>query len=190
MDIIQLAMVLLSFVGIILLGVTYFYIDKLEKMPCECARHPYQRFVKTYPLFAIAYLALTMFLLPSVGAGKMLGGVLAVAQFIYTIATIAFFIMALMYIRYLKAAKCACSESMTREIIYIWSILELVILLSLIVVGVIMFIVSGAFALAVGTVGKVNDSARTVQEAAVNPLKSARKVPGALRKTLKSLKMK
>ena len=37
-----------SSIGIILLILTYTYIDKLERIGCDCAKHPNRDFVKNY----------------------------------------------------------------------------------------------------------------------------------------------
>ena len=191
MDLVQLASVIGGFIGIILLAVTWAYIDKLEKIGCACAAHPYQRFVKVYPAVAIVYLLLTMFIPPSMAVrtfGPMAGSVLMLLKVVYAVATLIFFVIALMYVRYLKAVKCACSEDVRREVLYWWAIIEIVILASLVVFGILFYVLGGAFALAMGTAGKVAGASDTIRESAVNPLKSARKVPAALKKTLKSMR--
>jgi len=52
--------VILQLVIIILFGVTYMYIHKMEQAGCECAMHPYRNFIKYFPIFAVLYLLLTM----------------------------------------------------------------------------------------------------------------------------------
>lgn len=191
MDMIQIVSLIAGFIGIVLMFVTYLYIDKLEKIGCACAAHPYQKFVKNYPLFAIAYLAITMFLPPSIMAarsGTAVGATLMAASFIFTIATVVFFVLALMYVRYLKVAKCACSEDVRREVLYWWALAELVILFMLVLIPIMFAVLAGAFALTVGTAGKISAASGQVREAAVNPLKSARKVPAAFKKSLKAMR--
>lgn len=191
MDLIQIVSMLFGVVGIILMAVTYMYMDKLEKIGCACAAHPYQKFVKNYPLFAIIYILLTMFLPPSLVAarsGSAMGALMLALQFIFSIASVVFFVLALMYVRYLKDAKCACSEDVRREVLYWWSILELVILGMIVVLPLMFAVLGGAYALTVGTVGKVSGSYGQVREAVVDPIKSARKVPGAFKKTLKAIR--
>lgn len=181
---------LLSVLGLILLVVSYTYIDKLEKIDCKCAEHPYRKFIKNYIVFAIVFL-LVLMVLPANKAAKMFGGVgsavYIIATLLFTVASIVFFVYALMYVRYLMKAKCMCSEDMRRTTLYVWSIAELVILGILVVIPLLAIV-------AVTTVGMVRSGAReitrvspTVVEAVSNPLKSARRVPTALRRELKAL---
>lgn len=189
MDIVQIASFLLSFVGIALLFATYLYVDKLEKIGCACAEHPYQKFVKNFPIFAIVYLAITMFLPPSLAAqrfGLSVGGVLLTLKALFAVAAIVFFAMALKYVRYLKEAKCACSEDVRREVLYWWAIVELVLLGVAVVLPILFAVLAGAYALTTGTVKDVVKSSGEVRDTVVNPIKSVRKFPASLKKTLKA----
>ncbi len=179
-----------SLIGIILLGLTYTYIVKLENTGCECAEHPYRDFVKKYSLFAIGFLLVTMFL-PIQAVVKALGPtgamVYMLIKVIYTLATFVFFVLAFIYVRYLTVEKCKCSEDVRREILYIASILEIVLLSAFFVIPLVVFVLTGAYALAIGSVKFVDGKFDVVKEAAVNPLASAKKVPKALSKTVRKL---
>lgn len=133
-----LFIVLWNIILIALFLTTYMYVDKLEKTACECAVHPYRNFVKWFPLYAIAYIVIFMFLpfnlFESVfgPAGTLIQGILAT---LFGIVSIVFFVLAFIYSRWLMTEKCKCSEDTRREVIYYWSMLTIVLLVALTVVS-------------------------------------------------------
>lgn len=191
MDLAYIAGIIGGFIGIILLFTTYMYIDKLEKMGCICAEHPYRKFIKGYCIFAIIFLAVTMFL-PAEAVAKALGpmgvAVLTIAKIFYVFATIVFFILALIYVRYLVKEKCKCSEDIRRDILYVWAILEIVILTAIVLIPLVKGVMISSY-MFVATQGKnVASYQGVVRSAAVNPLASIRKVPKALKDNFKKVK--
>jgi hypothetical protein len=195
----------LSIIGVVLMGLTYTYIDKLERINCACAEHPYKKFIKNYIIFAICFLLITAFLPPSmiVGAiGPIYGMIYLAIKWIYVIATIVFFIYALRYVQYLTREKCKCSEDIRRDVLYWWSIIQLVIFSILVLLPFIVMMASGAFALAVKS-GKsaISNLDKTVMMTTVNPIKGVKKATSelqndivigskSLKKTMKSLQSK
>jgi amino acid transporter len=187
MDPIRLAHLIGSIIGIFLLALTYTFMDKLEKIGCACAEHQYRKFVKIYPIVAIVFLLITMFVQPE-ALGKSMLPVFALLKFAYIITTIVFFVLALIYVRYLKTAKCQCSEDIRREVLYIWSILEIILMVSLVVFYMLEAVLSSGSALAMATFKGVNRSYNTVREAAVNPISAVRKLPASLRKNARTIR--
>lgn len=195
----------LSIIGVVLMALTYTYIDKLERIKCACAEHPYKNFIKKYIIFAICFLLITAFLPPSMVVGFLgpaYGLVYLIVKWIYVIATLVFFIYALRYVQYLTREKCKCSEDIRRDVLYWWSIIQLVIFSILIVLPFILMFTTGAFALAMKS-GKsvVSNLDKTVMMTTVNPSKGVKKASSALRsdvsmasrslkKTMKSLRSK
>jgi hypothetical protein len=181
---------LLSIVGLILLVVSYTYIAKLEQIDCKCAEHPYRNFIKGYIIFAIIFLLLMM-VFPASKAGKMFGMtgafIYATLAFLFTISSVVFFVYALMYVRYLMKAKCMCSEDGRRTALYVWSIAELVILGIIVVIPLIAILAITTIGLITGGVKQISRVSPSVVEAVSNPLKSSRRVPGILRRELRSL---
>lgn len=181
---------LLSVLGLVLLVVTYTYINKLEQIDCKCAEHPYRRFIKGYIIFAIVFLLLLM-VFPASKASKMFGvtgGMLyALATLAFTVSSIVFFAYALMYVRYLMRAKCMCSEDNRRTALYVWSIAELVILGVIVVIPLLAILVITTIGLVTGGVKQVSKASPSVIEAVSNPLKSARRVPSTLRRELNAI---
>lgn len=169
----------LSVIGVVLMGLTYTYIDKLERIKCACAEHPYKNFIKKYIIFAICFLGVTAFLPPTrvVGMfGPMYAMVYLAIKWIYVIATIVFFVYALQYVRFLTREKCKCSEDIRREVLYWWSITELVILSVLVVLPFLIVFVTGGLALTISS-GKsaLSNLDKAVMMTAVNPVKGAKK---------------
>lgn len=195
----------LSIIGVVLMALTYTYIDKLERINCACAEHPYKNFIKNYIIFAIIFLLITAFLPPSIVVGflgPIYGLVYLIIKWVYVIATLVFFIYALRYVQYLTREKCKCSEDIRRDVLYWWSIVQLVIFSILIVLPFILMFTTGAFALAMKS-GKdvVSNLDKTVMMTTVNPVKGVKKASSAfrgdvsmasssLKKTMKSLKSK
>jgi len=186
-----LAYTLMSILGIVLMVTTYMYIQKLERIACQCAEHPYRKFIKNYILFAIGFLVVTTFVPPAV-ADKLFGANFAVVykliQVLYGFATVIFFIYALLYVRYLVKEKCKCSEDVRREVLYYWSIAEIVIIGVVLVLPWISKIVLGSLGVMMSATKDLLRKESVVREAAVNPLKAARKLPASLKKTAKSFR--
>lgn len=186
-----LAYTLMSILGIVLMVVTYMYILKLERVACQCAEHPYRNFIKNYILFAIAFLVVTTFVPPAV-ADKLFGANFAVVykliQVLYGFATVIFFVYALLYVRYLVKEKCKCSEDVRREVLYYWSIAEIVIIGVVLVLPWISKIVLGSLGVMMTATKDLLGKESVVREAAVNPFKAARKLPSSLKKTVKSFR--
>jgi uncharacterized membrane protein YuzA (DUF378 family) len=122
--------------NLILIGLfltTYAYIDHLEKIGCECATHPYRNFVKWFPLWAVAYIIIFMFLpfnlVESIfgSAGAMIHATIVA---LFGIVAIVFFVLAFIYTRWLMMEKCKCSEDIRRDVIYWWSMLTIILLVA------------------------------------------------------------
>lgn len=190
LDIAYIVSVIGGLIGIVLLGTTWFYLDKLENTGCACAEHPYRNFLKNYAVFAIAYVAITMFFPPAVTIPKLglIGGAIyAGVNVLFSVATLVFFVLAIIYARYLMKEKCKCSEDVRREVLYYWSILEVVILGSMLLLTLITPVITNAFALVASTTDHVGKAAANIRDAVVNPIGSATKVPQHLKKLAKGV---
>lgn len=173
-----------SVVGILLMGVTYTYIDKLEKVDCACAEHPYKKYIKNYIVFAIIFLLVTAFLPPKLIIkmfGELAGIVYMLIKWIYIFATFIFFIYALQYVRFLMREKCKCSEDIRREVLLWWSIAEIIIYISLIFLPLTISLVSSSVAITLQSSKKLSN---VVMESSVNPIKSLSKIPKSLQKSV------
>jgi len=191
MDISQMLAIAISFLGIFLLLMIYTYIDKLEKTGCECSESPYRSFIKNFPIFAVLYLILTI-ALPAGVAISMFGSSGAMIYMLiraaFFVLFFIFFVLVIVYVRGLITAKCECSEDIRREVMYIYAILE-VVLLSLSVVFVLLeSIVQGAFAIGMNTVKTMSNDYGEVNDTVKNPLKALTKIPKNMSKISNSLK--
>lgn len=188
MYIIQLV---LGFLGLFVLGLTYTYIDKLEKTGCACAEHKYRKFIKNYTIFAIVFIALVMFVPPGLVTkyfGEVGAFVFGGAKILYAIASIAFYIMVIVYARFLMKEKCKCSEDIRREIMFIYSILELLMIAFSITIGIFSFVVATSVGLAASVMKEGAKHADTIMEASVDPINSAKKVSKKIGKSLKKFR--
>lgn len=191
MDLAYIFQVVFGFLGIFVLALTYTYVDKLEKTGCACSEHKYRKFIKNFPLFAIAFIALLMFVPPSTFAsvlGPMGALALKAVKGLFLVASITFYVMAIIYTRYLMKEKCKCSEDLRREVLFAYSILELVLAGVLIFVGVFSAVFMSGIAMASSVLNEGSKHADTMIENTVNPLKSAKKVSKKLGKSLKSFR--
>ena len=145
-------------------------------------RTPYRKSIKTYLVFAIVYFLVTVFLPPALAVdllGPIGGLAYVVADLVFTVVSLVFFVLMMRYINYLSVEKCKCSEGNTREILYIYSILEVILLSLLVIVPILTSIIKGAYGLAVTTVKSVQGKTGTVNDAVFNPLSGINKAPRA-----------
>ena len=165
------------------------YINKLENINCPCAEHPYRNFLKYYLIVSIVILTINMFI-PFVQPNAAVSGFLGFFLLLWVVATVAFYIMAVMYVRYLVKAKCECSEDVRRQVLYIWSILELCLIGVLFMLPLLIFIIFGSMSLALSSASGFKALPASVLESKVSPLKSLRKVPSSLRDSIKKVASK
>lgn len=191
MDISHIVSAVVGILGIFLLAMTYTYIDKLEKTGCACAEHPYKKYIKGYTIFAIVFLLINMVFPPALAAktlGVSVGRIYGLITIPYYIATVAFFIMALIYVRYLIKEKCKCSEDVRRDVLYIWAILEIVLISALFIIPLLGFLINGSLMVASSAFSVGSKSATSIRDAAVDPVSSALKVGDSVKKSLKKLR--
>jgi len=190
MDNVQsMAKLIASMIGIILMVVTYTYIQKLEQISCKCSEHPYRNYIKSYIMFAVVFLLFTMFVTPAT-ATRMFGTgfaiVLTVAELLFGLATFVFLIYALQYVRFLMKEKCKCSEDLRREVLYVWSILQIILIsINFILPWIVGIALSGLGVVLSGSKDLLSLEPGVVREATMNPLKSMRRLPASLKKTSK-----
>lgn len=185
MEISYIVSVINSLIGVLLLALTYTYLDKLEKIGCWCAEHKYRNFIKTFTMVAIVYLVLTMFIPPAQLArmfGQPVGQALQLLHFLFAIAFIFYVVASIMYVRYLMKEKCRCSEDIRREILYFVSILEVLILFTAVVALFLASITSSALVLTMNTYKDAKAYENTVIDTMRNPLTAAKKLPGSFKK--------
>lgn len=113
-------MILIAIVVITLQAISFNYIHKLEQVGCECAKGWKRDFIFWYLVVSIFY---WIFMITVLAFGDSWGIMSTVPMFIFKIlfnlGTIAFVIITLMYVSYLKKEKCKCSESSGRVVLQI-----------------------------------------------------------------------
>lgn len=167
---------------IVLYGLTYAYIDKMERAGCACSVHPYRNFVKMYPLFAIGYLVLTIFAPLFIGKSSAFAMVMQLLNFMFTIGSIIFFITAIKYAEYLIREKCRCSEDTRREMLYYWSIVHLGLILAGVVLVLIGILLSSMTLTSLASAKTVQTSYADASKSVRNPVSTAMSIPSRLKK--------
>lgn len=186
MDIAWVVGTILSMIGLVILAMFYFYLDKLEKIGCACAEHKYRSFIKKFTVVAFVMSLLSVIATPFLNPksmGPMFGGVMMFLAMLYVIALFVYFILTLVYIHYLKREKCRCSEEYRREIYYWFSVLEILILGAVVVLPLALGLLKGSVMLLATTGNKLEHSAAFAMSAVANPVKNVQKVPAALKRS-------
>jgi uncharacterized membrane protein len=162
---------------------TYAYIDKLEKVGCACSEHRYRKFVKNFPLVAVVYIVLFLFLSPAMifdAFGSVGKFVMDALVFLFGITAIVFFVLAFLYTRYLMTEKCKCSEDMRRDVLYVWSLLEIVLIVALVVLMLLTTTIMGNMGANVSSaLGKTSEIGHGALH---KPLHHASKISKSLRR--------
>jgi hypothetical protein len=183
----NVASVAANLLGAILMVVTYSYIQKLENIDCPCAEHPHRKFIKGFLIFSIIWLVSTMFVPPTMITNKTISAIYASVMVIYGLATFVFFVIALRYVQFLMKEKCQCSEDVRRDVLYYWSIIEIALISITILLPVIVAVVLATTGVIVSGASDIVSKDKAMTQAAINPLKTLKKVPGSLRKTSKMI---
>jgi len=180
MDIAHVLTMAMSLIGIFFMLLTYTYIDKLERTGCICSEDKYRSFIKGYSLFVVVYLFATMIIPPSVVANQFGDAglwAMMVIRPIFSLFNIAFIVLAIMYIRRLTLSKCKCSEDVSREVLYIYYLVEVVLISFSVIIFLLEAIVMGAFALGMSTVDRLGNKSDSIIGTITDPIKSLKKLP-------------
>lgn len=183
MDTIYILNFLMGLFGLIVLGLTYTYIDKMEKTGCACSEHKYRKFIKSWSLIALVVVAIMMFVPPRLieEYSSPLGKVYTYLYVLFLLVHVVYLILSLVYIDYLVKEKCRCSEDMRRELLYFWFILRALIILGLVVLPLFIHI-------GITSVAMVGKSDKDIMGASGNPVPGLRKLPQSLKKSFSKVK--
>lgn len=88
------------------------YLGKLEQTGCECALNWRRQFIIAFIVVALVWTLATVVMTPFNNV------YLAV---LLTVFRLAFIVIAIQYVHKLKKDKCECSENLTREILYYYA---------------------------------------------------------------------
>lgn len=108
------------------------YLDKLEKIGCECALTWHRKFIIVFVAFALIWSLISAF-------APMKNKALSIAL---TLFRVAFIVIAIQYVNKLKKEKCECSKEWTRDVMYYYA------WVSVILVALSFALIAWAFALA------------------------------------------
>lgn len=168
--------------GVIVLAMTYSYIDKMERIGCACSAYKYRGFIKTWSLIAIGAILVMMFapvkLVHQMSSplGKAYAGLSAV----FWIMHLVYIALALAYVDHLMKEKCKCSEDKRRELLYYWFWLRVLVIFGTVLVNVIV-------PLSMTSVANINHEGRDILMATVNPVAAIRKLPKSVKKLSKKM---
>lgn len=120
---------------VVIYSLTLQWIHKLEQIKCICSNDYKRDVIKYYLYIYLATLAITALLaIVSVFVNisdnkifKFFKPFMHIFRVLLSIFSFISMIFSVMYITNLKAIDCKCSEDVSREVYYIWSILSLVI---------------------------------------------------------------
>lgn len=183
MDLFYVLNFLTGLFGVIVLGLTYTYIDKMEKMGCACSIHPYRDFIKTWSLVALFVVLVGMFAPVRLvnQFDHSLGRAYGLVSFAFLMVHLVYIVMVLVYIDDLIKKKCACSQDIRRELLYIWNIVRALAIFSGLLF--VVFIPIGATGMAA-----INGQGKTIMASTTNPLPALRKLPKSLKKSFNRMK--
>lgn len=184
----------LNLVVLVLAILSLTYVQKLEQTGCACADHPYRKYIKAWLYVAIVVFLFMLIANLGFAAGmklnKSLAAVLGLFYLLFGLATFVFYILAVLYVRYLMKEKCKCSEDNRRTVLYVWSVVELVLIAFAFLVGLLLA-VSGSVLAFVSGLAKPGNLVRVsekVMESTVNPLSSAKLLKKNLGRELRKVK--
>lgn len=124
-------------VYIVLWGYILSYIVKLEKTGCPCSKDWRREFIKYYLVFMLLLIILRMFEMYS---PTSMPPILMTLQFVLSVG---FVMVVYHYIHDLKQKKCACSESMARDILEIVNYIQVfLVVVSLVMMIHVMFTIA------------------------------------------------
>lgn len=193
MDLAHMLTAVTGILGLFLLAMIYTYIEKLENTGCACAEHKYRNFIKVFTVVAFVLLILSIIFPPS-AAVRMLGPVVGrtyeAVMYAFALALVVYFVMVFTYVRYLMREKCKCSEDVRREVMYIWAIIEIILIAAIFISGLVIVLISSSVAMAVNTIDEVKKSAPGIPQATLDPVNSVMKVSKAVRRNLKKVATK
>lgn len=189
MDLINLATTIGYIVILVLFFIAYSYIEKLERIGCPCAEHPYRAFIKGFSIFAIIYALIVIFVSPRVifnTFGIPGAFVYAIFKIIFFVLLIIYFFLVMKYTDYLIREKCKCSEDARREAIYYWSIIEIIFITIIIILPLLQILAATMMVLVITSVNYAKNNSNHIQEVVMNPIKSIKSVPASLKASAKA----
>ena len=98
------------------------WIVKMQKDNCECSQHWMRDYIKFYFIFIIVYFIISISYITFTSI-RLRSVMISILLYMYNFISYAIIIY---YIYNLKDAPCECSNSLKRDIIYIWYIIGII----------------------------------------------------------------
>ena len=174
---------LMGLFGVIVLAMTYSYIDKMEKLGCACSEYKYRHFIKTWSVVSLVVVAIMMFVPVKLVHmfSEPMGKAYSVLKTLFLIVHLVYCVLTLMYIDHLMKEKCKCSEDVRRELLYFWFWVRALAIFGSVLVSIVV-------SLSLTSVATINHEGSKIMQTTINPanaIRDIRKIPKSLRAALK-----
>ena len=183
---IHIMTVLSGLISISLYIIAFTYITKLERINCPCAEHPYRKWIKALLIFSIIFVGVNIFvpLLTYKSRDPWVAFGISAIAFIFVALSIAFLFLVFSYVRFLYQSKCQCSEDVRREVVYYWSIIQVVILL----ISVFALTFTGLVQCSASAIiASIDPLEKVVLTTATDPITTVKALPATFSKTAKGI---
>lgn len=176
-----------SILTIVLLIFVYTYLTNLELKGCECAQSPNSNFIKSFTLFAIIYLLITMFIPDNLIKENFGASFVIFKKFvdlIFYIVFVYYLYVVFKYTRYLVNEKCKCSSDIRREVIMIGSLIEFGLIF---IIFIFHFIFAVGMSVIFTVIRELNESSDKIRGVVRDPIGSLRRVPSDIKKDIQEI---
>lgn len=170
-----------------LLIVILMYLYKLESIGCACSAHSNWEFIKSYTIISLVFLLFSSFI--SIhdiyeNFGETIAILFSLVTIVFYIIFVVYIYMTFEYVRYLINEKCKCSEGVSRDIIMIGTMIELVLFVVALFTGIIIPVLTESVSSLASKMGTFQDD---IKEGIYNPVRSIQKAPKKISKSAKDI---
>ena len=179
--------VILNILVFILLVIIYAYINKLENVGCECSSHSNKEFIKSYTIISLVFLLLTSFVsIKDVNAyfGEIVTVLFSITTVVFYLIFVVYIYLTFEYVRYLINEKCKCSEGISRDIIMISTMIELILFMIALFTGIIIPVLIESLS---SVFAKLPAFQSDVRQSMFDPISSIKKAPKKITKSAKDV---
>lgn len=178
---------ILNLLIFILLLIILTYIYKLETIGCECASHPNREFIKSYTIISLVFLLLTSFIsITDIhdNFGENVAILFSIFTVIFYVIFIVYIYFTFEYVRFLINEKCKCSEGLSRDIIMIGTMVELLLFVVALFTGIIIPVLIETVS---SLMSKLQGFKNDMKESIRDPISGLKKTPQRLTNSAKSV---
>jgi len=178
---------ILNLLIFILLLIILTYVYKLETIGCECASHPNREFIKSYTIISLVFLLMTSFIsITDVhdNFGESVALLFSLFTVIFYVIFIVYIYLTFEYVRFLINEKCKCSEGLSRDIIMIGTMIELLLFVVALFTGIIVPVLIETVS---SLMSKLQGFKNDMKESIRDPISGLKKTPQRLTNSAKSV---